>query len=314
MRVRHLCICLLFALTPSYASAAESEATKLLTERSEQLKPTITRVSIPSTAPSGYSPANISMIVGKSGIVIVDTGMFPQDAQTVLAEFRKITDLPVAAIILTHGHGDHTGGTAAFVAAGGDPKPPIYARAPFDVEGAAFKSAGLTINRLRSARQGGFLLPPEKRINNGIAPVGLSAKGQERLRRRRGQAHRHVRRRAQEDRRGGRHFGTRRRPRRDGGGALRLVSRRARGLHRRQLLPLVAEPVSHSRRGIPGRAGVGQEPRPHDCREAGPRRPGPHAAVDRREGDERGSGELSQRHRLRLHRNDQGHERRFDAR
>lgn len=37
------------------------------------------------------------------------TGMFPAHAEKVLAGFRRITDLPVVAVILTHGHGDHTG-------------------------------------------------------------------------------------------------------------------------------------------------------------------------------------------------------------
>lgn len=34
-----------------------------------------------------------------------------------------------------------------------------------------FQEGGVTINGLRGARQGGFRLPPEKRINNGIAPA-----------------------------------------------------------------------------------------------------------------------------------------------
>ena len=42
-------------------------------------------------------------------------------------------------------------------------------RTPFNSEGAHFHDGGITINKLRGARQGGFRLPPEKRINNGIA-------------------------------------------------------------------------------------------------------------------------------------------------
>lgn len=150
----------------------DTAATKLLKLRSESLQPTVTRVSQSVYCASGYSPANISMIIGDEGIVIVDTGMFPVHAQAVLKEFREITDLPVAAVILTHGHGDHTGGTAVFVEAGGEnARPPVYARAPFNTEGGHFKRGGVRINGLRGARQGGFRLPPEKRINNGIAPA-----------------------------------------------------------------------------------------------------------------------------------------------
>ncbi len=159
----------LLLLAPS-VHAEDSDATRLLKQRSAQLEPLITQVSPSVYCASGYSPANIGMIVGTDGLVIVDTGMFPAHAKAVLKEFRKISELPIKAIILTHGHGDHTGGTATF-AEDGDRKPAIYARSPFNSEGGSFKSAGVFINGLRGARQGGFRLPPEKRINNGIAPA-----------------------------------------------------------------------------------------------------------------------------------------------
>ena len=152
------------------ARSEETAATKQLKERTRALLPTITQVSKSVYCASGYSPSNISMIVGTDGIVIVDTGMFPDDARAVMKEFRKVTQLPVMGVILTHGHGDHTGGLRAFMEVGANgSKPTVYGRSPFNTEGDAFKSAGLTINGLRGARQGGFLLPPEKRINNGIA-------------------------------------------------------------------------------------------------------------------------------------------------
>jgi len=162
-----MCAVLLLGIKPMCGE--ESEATKLLKARSEQLEPKVTQVSKSVYCATGYSPANISMIVGKSGIIIVDAGMFPSHAKAVLKEFRKTTDLPIAGIILTHGHGDHTGGISAFTEE--EANVPIYACVPFNTEAAAFNSAGVTINRVRGARQGGFRLPPEKRINNGIAPA-----------------------------------------------------------------------------------------------------------------------------------------------
>ncbi|NWK55839.1 alkyl/aryl-sulfatase [Verrucomicrobiaceae bacterium N1E253] len=154
----------------SVIHAEESHATKLLKQRSEHLKPVITKVSSSVYCASGYSPANISMIVGPEGLVIVDTGMFADHAKAVLKEFRKTSDLPIKAIILTHGHGDHTGGASVFMSEG-EGVPAIYARTPFNTEGNHFDDGGVTINGLRGARQGGFRLPPEKRINNGIAPA-----------------------------------------------------------------------------------------------------------------------------------------------
>ena len=168
--------CCGFLLTATIAFSQDSEATRLLNERSAHLEPMITQVSESVWVASGYSPANISMIVGEDGLVIVDTGMMPAHAEKVLAEFRKITDLPVKAIILTHGHGDHTGGARVFLEAGGDEKPKIFARSPFNSEGNLFETGGVKINKLRGARQAGFLLPQEERINNGIAPAASPPK------------------------------------------------------------------------------------------------------------------------------------------
>ena len=63
----------------------------------------------------GYNLANIIMVEGDDGIVIVDTGMNLDQGQQVIADFRKITSKPVAGIIYTHHHIDHVQGTEAFV-------------------------------------------------------------------------------------------------------------------------------------------------------------------------------------------------------
>lgn len=168
--MKHLIMIITVVLLATPVNGQDSQATQLLKERSEHLEPLITQVSPSVYTASGYSPANISMIVGEDGLVIVDAGMSPDHAKTVLAEFREISDLPIKGIILTHGHGDHTGGAAVF-ANDGEQEPAIFARSPFNTEGKHFQRGGVTINGLRGARQGGFRLPPEKRINNGIAPA-----------------------------------------------------------------------------------------------------------------------------------------------
>src|SRR4030042_4135696 len=63
----------------------------------------------------GYNLADIIMVEGKDGIVIVDTGMDLKQGQDVVADFRKITSKPIAGIIYTHHHTDHVQGTGAFV-------------------------------------------------------------------------------------------------------------------------------------------------------------------------------------------------------
>ncbi|CAA6691807.1 MULTISPECIES: alkyl/aryl-sulfatase [unclassified Lentimonas] len=161
-------------LTLPAISHAESEATKLLTERSAEFRKDLIQVADNVYTATGYSVQPVSMIIGDDGIIIVDTGLDVPSAQGVLTEFRTITQLPVKAIILTHGHGDHTGGLPVFAAEG---SPEIWACDNLGDENHAFLAAGLDINKKRGARQGGFLLPPEKRINNGIAQAYYPKRG-----------------------------------------------------------------------------------------------------------------------------------------
>lgn len=53
-------------------------------------------------------------IVGDDGVIIVDPGVAPPLAMPVVEAFQEITDKPVKAIIYTHGHLDHLGGSAVF--------------------------------------------------------------------------------------------------------------------------------------------------------------------------------------------------------
>ena len=63
----------------------------------------------------GWNLANTIMIEGEDGLIIVDVGESTPQSEQVMAEFRRITDKPVKAIIYTHHHPDHINGTAAFV-------------------------------------------------------------------------------------------------------------------------------------------------------------------------------------------------------
>jgi len=158
-------VALLTTLTSS-ALGTESVATQLLKKRSAEFKQEVIKINESVYTAVGYSVSTVSMIMGKNGVVIVDTGVDTISAEKVLADFRKITDMPIKAIILTHAHGDHTGGISVFA---GNNKPQIWTRSNFGSEAYPLKQAGLTIQKVRGARQAGFKLPPEKRINNGVA-------------------------------------------------------------------------------------------------------------------------------------------------
>ena len=68
----------------------------------------------------GFAASNVYMIVGDGGVIIIDTSETTSAAQNILTEFRKITDLPVHTILLTHSHRDHVSGASVF-AEGGTP-------------------------------------------------------------------------------------------------------------------------------------------------------------------------------------------------
>ncbi len=66
----------------------------------------------------GRAGSNASFIVGSNGVVVVDTFEDAAPARDLLAEIRKVTNLPVRFVINTHYHLDHTGGNAVFAQAG----------------------------------------------------------------------------------------------------------------------------------------------------------------------------------------------------
>jgi alkyl sulfatase BDS1-like metallo-beta-lactamase superfamily hydrolase len=65
----------------------------------------------------GWSACNSVMIEGGDGVIIVDTGDTATAAREVAAEFRKITDKPVRAVIYTCFHIDHIAGVKGFASA-----------------------------------------------------------------------------------------------------------------------------------------------------------------------------------------------------
>jgi glyoxylase-like metal-dependent hydrolase (beta-lactamase superfamily II) len=56
-----------------------------------------------------YVPGNTTVFITNEGVILVDD-KFPQDANNVVAEVKKLTNQPIKYVINTHHHGDHTGG------------------------------------------------------------------------------------------------------------------------------------------------------------------------------------------------------------
>lgn len=62
--------------------------------------------------------ANAGFVIGDDGVVIVDSFQFPEAAESLLTEIRKLTPLPVRYVINTHYHIDHVAGDGVFKRAG----------------------------------------------------------------------------------------------------------------------------------------------------------------------------------------------------
>ena len=157
---------LLFMVLNQYAvNAQDTSAETLLREHSNEFRREIIEITDGVYMASGYGASNSAMIVGESGLIIIDTKESKSAARTVLEEFRSISDKPVKAIIYTHGHVDHTSGTTEFV---GDDELEIYARTSFR-DNLMPDSDLNSISFARTARQFGFFLDSEEFINMGTA-------------------------------------------------------------------------------------------------------------------------------------------------
>lgn len=62
--------------------------------------------------------ANLGFIVGAERVAVIDAGGSRAEGESVLRAVRQVTDLPVAYLILTHMHPDHTLGSGAFAGQG----------------------------------------------------------------------------------------------------------------------------------------------------------------------------------------------------
>jgi alkyl sulfatase BDS1-like metallo-beta-lactamase superfamily hydrolase len=148
------------------ALAQQSEATRRLHERNEMFEPAIIEVAENVYTAIGYQVSANTMIVGDDGVIIIDPGQQIAGAEQVRAEFARITDKPVRAIIYTHSHGDHTNGSAVFF----DPDAGIevWARSNYGSESNRVAAAGLD-GGARPSNTQGFDLLPDQKIGVGVA-------------------------------------------------------------------------------------------------------------------------------------------------
>lgn len=119
----------------------------------------------------GYTVSNVSIIIGDDGYILVDTGSSKSGAEAILAEIPRLTDKPLKAIILTHGHADHLGGGDTFLASAGNAAKdiPVWGHARFGIEQEGL--LGLeAVAATRGKRQFGGNVPEELFTDSEILP------------------------------------------------------------------------------------------------------------------------------------------------
>jgi alkyl sulfatase BDS1-like metallo-beta-lactamase superfamily hydrolase len=148
---------------PPAATAAPTP--QALKDHGSEFTQGVVKVTDGVYAAIGYGIANSMLLVGDDGVIVVDTTETVESARLVLAEFRKISDKPVKAIVYTHSHPDHIGGASVFAAGA---KVPVYAQE--DVASGMDKVAVelRPIITRRSMRMYGTALNTEQRPNIGI--------------------------------------------------------------------------------------------------------------------------------------------------
>ncbi|MEW6332781.1 MAG: alkyl sulfatase dimerization domain-containing protein [Thermodesulfobacteriota bacterium] len=148
-----------------------SAENRIAAAHSREFEKKIHRVTDGVYAAVGYGIANAIMLVGKDGVVIVDTMTSVEEGRAVWKDLRTLTPLPLKAIVYTHSHPDHVLGASAFA---GEAAPEIYAHEGLDH--AFGRAAGETapIVGSRSMRMYGSLLDDQFMGHVGIGPfMGL---------------------------------------------------------------------------------------------------------------------------------------------
>jgi alkyl sulfatase BDS1-like metallo-beta-lactamase superfamily hydrolase len=138
-----------------------------LTKHTEIFKKRIEKVSNNIYVAIGYGLANSIMIEGPDSVVIIDCMESMKSAAEVKKAFDSITKKPVAAIVYTHFHTDHTSGAKALA---GNSSPAVYSQEllPHYLDQTAAVVRDIT--EKRAYRMYGVFLEYEAMVNCGIGP------------------------------------------------------------------------------------------------------------------------------------------------
>ncbi len=86
-----------------------------LTEHASRMKQGVYQVADSFYVAVGYGIANMTMVVGSDGVILIDSLDIEDGARQALSDLRRVSDKPVRALVYTHSHPDHTSGARALV-------------------------------------------------------------------------------------------------------------------------------------------------------------------------------------------------------
>ncbi len=95
-------------------AAAQDAQTKQPTSLTFTLKPLGHNVFAAIDDAKGDAGANAGFVIGDDRVAVVDTFENPEASKQMLAEIRKLTQLPVKFVVNTHYHIDHVAGNSLF--------------------------------------------------------------------------------------------------------------------------------------------------------------------------------------------------------
>ncbi len=75
-------------------------------------------VGVKDASPAASFAANAGIVIGRDGILVVDTLISAKEAQRFLADIRKVSDKPIRYVVNTHTHLDHAFGNCVFARLG----------------------------------------------------------------------------------------------------------------------------------------------------------------------------------------------------
>ncbi|WP_298431611.1 MBL fold metallo-hydrolase [Geobacter sp.] len=75
-------------------------------------------VGVKDATPANSFAANAGIVVGRDGILVVDTLISAKEAKRFLADIRKVSDKPIRYVVNTHTHLDHAFGNGVFAREG----------------------------------------------------------------------------------------------------------------------------------------------------------------------------------------------------